>query len=195
VVAGLMARLRALGRVPLVRSSFTMSARDDPDDAASVGGWLGTRAGVVIVAEGSAPSAFARVVGRFAHEAGAFVLRIRSHPLTDPDDMEDFATIDREETIKPEFAEALEALLTSGRWESFQQSPTQHPRRQSESPLDAREVNVLRLLAGGLDTADVAQTLFYSERTVKNVISTTVQKMGARNRVQAVAMASRQGLF
>ncbi len=61
------------------------------------------------------------------------------------------------------------------------------------SDLSAREVDVLRLLAEGLSTAEVAGRLNYSERTIKNVLHDVITRLGLRNRTQAVAYAIRNG--
>jgi DNA-binding NarL/FixJ family response regulator len=59
--------------------------------------------------------------------------------------------------------------------------------------LYTREVEVLRLLAGGMDTLEIAQRLSYSERTVRNIIHGLLTRMKLRNRVHAVAYALRNG--
>ena len=59
--------------------------------------------------------------------------------------------------------------------------------------LEARELAVLRLLAEGLGTPEIAVRLSYSERTVKNVIHGVLTRLGLRNRTQAVAYALRSG--
>jgi DNA-binding NarL/FixJ family response regulator len=61
--------------------------------------------------------------------------------------------------------------------------------------LTAREQQVLRLVADGHATREVASRLSYSERTVKNVLHDVVTKLGARSRSQAVAHAVRDGLI
>ena len=61
--------------------------------------------------------------------------------------------------------------------------------------LYAREVDVLRLLAEGLDTAEVAQRLNYSERTVRNIIHGVLTRLKLRNRAHAVAFALRSGVM
>lgn len=68
------------------------------------------------------------------------------------------------------------------------------PRGLSFSGFSEREVEVLRLLAEGNDTAEIAQELSYSERTVKNVIHEVTSRHRLRNRSHAVAFAVRQGL-
>jgi DNA-binding NarL/FixJ family response regulator len=69
------------------------------------------------------------------------------------------------------------------------------PRGLRFSGLTDREIDVLRLLADGCDTSEVATTLHYSERTVKNVVQDITRRHNLRNRTHAVAYALRQGLI
>jgi DNA-binding NarL/FixJ family response regulator len=69
------------------------------------------------------------------------------------------------------------------------------PRGLTLSGLTERETAVLRLLAEGLDTAEVGRHLFYSERTVKNIIHDVTSRLELRNRAHAVAYAIREGLI
>lgn len=59
--------------------------------------------------------------------------------------------------------------------------------------LSAREVDVLRLVAEGMDTGEIASKLSYSERTVKNVMHGLTTRLQLRNRAHAVAYALREG--
>ncbi|MGW7278025.1 helix-turn-helix transcriptional regulator [Streptomyces sp. NPDC054844] len=59
--------------------------------------------------------------------------------------------------------------------------------------LTPREVDVLRLVAEGLDTGEIAGKLSYSERTVKNVMHGLTTRLHLRNRAHAVAYALREG--
>ncbi|WP_130439553.1 response regulator transcription factor [Streptomyces sp. BK239] len=59
--------------------------------------------------------------------------------------------------------------------------------------LAPREVDVLRLVAEGLDTGEIASKLSYSERTVKNVMHGLTTRLHLRNRAHAVAYALREG--
>jgi len=59
--------------------------------------------------------------------------------------------------------------------------------------LSERETDVLRLVADGLDTAEIAARLSYSERTVKNVLHGLTSRLHLRNRAHAVAYALREG--
>lgn len=61
--------------------------------------------------------------------------------------------------------------------------------------LNQRELHVLRLLADGCTTTEIARELCYSERTVKNAIQAFTSRLQLRNRSHAVAYAVRQGLI
>jgi DNA-binding NarL/FixJ family response regulator len=67
------------------------------------------------------------------------------------------------------------------------------PHGLTAAGLYTREVEVLRLLAEGMDLLEVAQRLNYSERTVRNIIHGVLSRMKLRNRVHAVAYALRNG--
>ncbi len=69
------------------------------------------------------------------------------------------------------------------------------PRDLTLSGLTQRETEVLRLVADGLDTAEIAGRLAYSERTVKNILQGMLTRLGLRNRVHAVAHGLRHGLI
>jgi len=56
-----------------------------------------------------------------------------------------------------------------------------------------REAEVIKLVADGLDTREIATKLNYSERTVKNVLHGVLLRLRLRNRAHAVAYAARQG--
>jgi DNA-binding NarL/FixJ family response regulator len=52
-----------------------------------------------------------------------------------------------------------------------------------------REVAILRLLAGGYSNKEIARSLFLAEGTVKNYVSTILDKLGTRDRTRAVLKA------
>lgn len=62
-----------------------------------------------------------------------------------------------------------------------------------ESPLTARERDVLVAARPGATVAEIARRLFLSEGTVRNYLSASIAKTGARNRVEAVRIAEEQG--
>ncbi|MFW6599993.1 LuxR C-terminal-related transcriptional regulator [Propionibacteriaceae bacterium Y2011] len=61
--------------------------------------------------------------------------------------------------------------------------------------LTTRERDVLRRLAEGAETLDIAQEMSYSERTVKNVVHDIMMKLNCRTRAHAVALATRSGVI
>ncbi len=61
------------------------------------------------------------------------------------------------------------------------------------NPLSPRERGVLAAAADGSTIADVARTLHLSEGTVRNYLSSAIRKTAARNRIEAVRAAQRQG--
>jgi DNA-binding NarL/FixJ family response regulator len=69
------------------------------------------------------------------------------------------------------------------------------PNGLNASGLTPREIDVLRLMADGLDTNEIAGELCYSERTVKNVIYGVTHRLKLRNRSHAVAYALRAGMI
>jgi DNA-binding NarL/FixJ family response regulator len=69
------------------------------------------------------------------------------------------------------------------------------PRGLTFNGLASREIEVLRLVADGCDTREIADRLAYSERTVKNVLHDVTTRWQLRNRSHAVAFALRQGLI
>lgn len=69
------------------------------------------------------------------------------------------------------------------------------PRGLSFARLSDRETQVLRLVASGHDTAEIAGQLAYSQRTVKNILHDVTTRLQLRNRSHAVAYALREGLI
>lgn len=69
------------------------------------------------------------------------------------------------------------------------------PRGIAFSGLSDREAKVLRMVAEGHDTAEIAVELCYSQRTVKNILHDLTTRLQLRNRSHAVAYAVREGLI
>jgi DNA-binding NarL/FixJ family response regulator len=68
------------------------------------------------------------------------------------------------------------------------------PPDPTQASLTDRELEVLKLLASGMDNADIGRTLFISPSTVKNHISSILLKLQIENRIQAAVYAVRSGL-
>jgi two-component system response regulator DesR len=63
----------------------------------------------------------------------------------------------------------------------------------SPNPLTARERAILRAARGGASIAEIATQLVLAEGTVRNYLSEAIQKLEARNRVEAAQIAEEQG--
>ena len=67
--------------------------------------------------------------------------------------------------------------------------------RANPGELTARELDVLRLIAGSLRNAEVAERLVLSHRTVDHHVSAVLRKLNAKTRGEAAAAAARLGLL
>jgi two-component system response regulator DesR len=61
------------------------------------------------------------------------------------------------------------------------------------NPLTPRERDVLHAASGGATIASIATSMFLSQGTVRNYLSSAIQKTGARNRLEAVRTAEQHG--
>ena len=66
---------------------------------------------------------------------------------------------------------------------------------QPDTGLSHRELRILRLLADGLSTIEIAREMAYSERTIKQAVHAMTTRLKLRNRSHAVAFAVRKGLI
>ena len=98
-----------------------------------------------------------------------------------------------------EIARGIRAISSGGsylepRVASTVMAEVTSPRRASGG-LTQRERQVLRLVADGLPTKQIARELSISERTVKFHVTSIMRKLDADNRAQAVAQAAQRGLL
>ncbi|MEA2316737.1 MAG: hypothetical protein QOD44_926 [Solirubrobacteraceae bacterium] len=68
-------------------------------------------------------------------------------------------------------------------------------RPEAVDELTARELDIFRLIAEGLSNAEISERLFIGDTTVKTHVTHILQKLGVRDRVQAVVLAYQSGLF
>jgi DNA-binding NarL/FixJ family response regulator len=88
----------------------------------------------------------------------------------------------------------LSPTVTKRVIEQFTQLPRRDPPKALED-LTAREHEVFRLIAQGLSNGEIGRELHISDTTVKTHVTRVLQKLGLRDRVQAVVLAYRSGLF
>jgi DNA-binding NarL/FixJ family response regulator len=93
---------------------------------------------------------------------------------------------------------AGDALLSPAVTKRVIRQFARRPRAAAPKGLDElteRERDIFRLIAEGLSNPEIAQRLFISETTVKTHVTHVFQKLGVRDRVQAVVLAHQAGLF
>jgi DNA-binding NarL/FixJ family response regulator len=91
-----------------------------------------------------------------------------------------------------------DALLSPGITKRVIERFTRIPQPTPPAELDElteRELDVFRLISRGLSNAEIGEELYISEATVKTHITHILQKLGLRDRVQAVVLAYQTGLF
>jgi DNA-binding NarL/FixJ family response regulator len=66
---------------------------------------------------------------------------------------------------------------------------------RADSGLTDQELAVLKLIASGATSKEIAGKMFWSEATVKRKVQDIIEKLGAANRAQAVAEANKRGLL
>ena len=88
----------------------------------------------------------------------------------------------------------LSPAITKRVIKQFMRIPQATPSKKFDD-LTERELDVFRLIAGGLSNVEIGQELYVSDTTVKTHITHILQKLNLRDRVQAVVLAYETGLF
>jgi DNA-binding NarL/FixJ family response regulator len=88
----------------------------------------------------------------------------------------------------------LSPTITKRVIQTFARQPRPAPPKELEE-LSERELDVFRLLTRGLSNGEIADELYISETTVKTHVTHILQKLGLRDRVQAVVLAYQTGIF
>jgi len=86
-------------------------------------------------------------------------------------------------------------LVHAGKKRIPQEIAAQLAEHYSDETLTSREIEVLEQIGGGNRNRDIAERLFISEETVKVHIKHIMEKLGANDRTQAVAIAVRRGII
>jgi DNA-binding NarL/FixJ family response regulator len=94
----------------------------------------------------------------------------------------------------PELSKALRVVAAGGRYinEALELRMEERPFGNDLTP---KELAILELLASGLSTVDIGTTCQIAEKTVRIHISNILEKLGARDRTQAVVIALRRGII
>jgi len=149
----------------------------DEDGLAAIGTLLAARPGLRVIVF-SAFDLDEYVFG--AIRAGA-----RGYLLKGAGGAEMLAAIRKVSTGESYLSPALSAKLVDG----------MQARSRGSRFLTPREQMVLKLMAAGLSNREISGSLAITERTVKFHVTSVLNKLGADNRTQAVAMAARRGLL
>jgi DNA-binding NarL/FixJ family response regulator len=88
----------------------------------------------------------------------------------------------------------LSPAITKRVIKQFARIPRPVPPKELDD-LTAREQDILRLIATGLSNAEIGRQLYISETTVKTHVTHILQKLGLRDRVQAVVLAYQTGVL
>jgi two-component system response regulator DesR len=89
-----------------------------------------------------------------------------------------------------ELASALRSVYAGGRAVSPELALTLW---EAENPLTEREREVLKLAREGMSARDIASKLYLSSGTVRNYLSEAIQKLDAKNRIDAMSIAEKNG--
>ena len=89
--------------------------------------------------------------------------------------------------------EAIRKVYAGERWIPAHIAQ-QLAQRLSRAPLSTRELEILQLVARGMKNHEIAEVLLISENTVRNHVVSVLEKLGVRDRSEAIAVALQQGL-
>jgi len=89
----------------------------------------------------------------------------------------------------------LQPVLTERVVRIVQEAGTRFSSTERPEPLTPRELNVLRLIAGGYSNREIGQSLGMSEGAIKNHASAVLSKLGARDRTRAVLRGIELGIL
>ncbi len=88
----------------------------------------------------------------------------------------------------------LDSTIALKMMDEFRRLQGETPRANGITPLTDRELDILRLVAQGLENSDIGDQLGLSEKTIRNRLTTIFEKLHVNNRIQAALYALRQGI-
>ena len=91
--------------------------------------------------------------------------------------------------------EAIISPVMAARLMQEFQSPAEAVAHESEPEISGRELEVLRMVAGGYSNREIGASLFIAEATVKAHLRSILERLHVRNRAQAVAIATARGIL
>lgn len=195
--------MHVVGCDPISESGVVALLRNRAEVWPATEGQLGAATVAVVVAEtvdeeGMALLERARAAGPKA--AVMIVCGVDGAGLTRAAQSEVSAVLRRRETTADRLVRTVSAVARGARVRrpGPGHASAPEPDRAEEERGDRvtqREREVLRLVATGLDTREIAEQLAYSERTVKNALSVYADRFHLRNRSHAVAHAIREGVI
>jgi DNA-binding NarL/FixJ family response regulator len=198
----LSARIAVLGARPLVRRGLEVLLRSDESYAVAPGYACvkevharDDHLDVLVIdldramlddLNGAGPLAVSHVIG--VHERRDPVLALQG-------ERSGIHALVRYEDEPRSLLHAIEGSLGDGAPPNPSSAARERRDRAQPCPLTEREIDVLRLIADGLTTRDVAARLGISPRTVENYKQHMFAKLGVQSRAHAVAVASRLGIL
>jgi DNA-binding NarL/FixJ family response regulator len=195
---------------PVLRTGVTHQLRPRPEIEV-LPSQEESRAAVSLVVVDEVSDAVTRLLRRLQRSSttrtGLVVSRIDQDALQIAVDCEVSAVIRRAEAVQDRLVHAItvlakgeavlpgDLLATLLDHVSRLQRSVLDPNGPTMSTLTRREADMLRLIAEGLDTSEIATRMSYSERTVKNVLHEVTTRLQLRNRAHAVGYVMRHGLI
>jgi len=71
----------------------------------------------------------------------------------------------------------------------------EHPDPENREVLNAREMEILQLMSQGFSNKEIGEKIHFSQGTVKDYVHNILLKLNARNRVEAILIATKSGLL
>jgi DNA-binding NarL/FixJ family response regulator len=106
--------------------------------------------------------------------------------------VEAIETVSQGETL---LQPAITERVMKGFSELQSDTEAEHGATPMMEPLSAREIEILRLMAGGYSNKEISRAIFKSEGTIKNHVSNILAKMNVRDRTRAVLKALELGVI